>query len=98
MQVTLRVWHRQSHSHCHPCCYLWGPGPLGQLQALTCLQPPWGRRQSVPPLYSPTGKRPCTLIRVHGHGSAFQIRTWLAFPTAANPSSGYHALPERTGS
>lgn len=41
----------------------------------------------MPPPHSPTGKRPCTLIRVHGHDSAFQIRTWLAFPTAANPSS-----------
>lgn len=95
MQVTLRVWHGQPHSHRRPCCYLWEP--LGQPWAPTCLQSPWGRRQSVPPPHSPTGKRPCTLIRVHGHGSAFQIRTWLAFPTAANPSSGYHALPERTG-
>lgn len=49
----------------------------------------------VPPTWAPTGKQPCSLIGAPGPaGRACQITAWLVFPTAATPSSGYHALPE----
>ena len=49
----------------------------------------------APPTRAPTGKQPRCLIGAPGPaGRASQITAWLVFPTAATPSSGYHALPE----
>lgn len=70
MQVTLRAWHGQSHSHCHPRCYLWGPGPLGQLRALTCLQPP---KEAVGATPSLTHRQ----TALHPNQSS---RPWLSLP------------------
>lgn len=98
MQVTLRVWYDTDRSTDNTPlrCYLWQPGPLGQ-RGLQLPLAPLGKEAVGATPCSPTSKRPRTLIRVHGHGPAFQIRAWLAFPMAATLSSGYHAPPERAG-
>lgn len=93
MQVGLKVWYADTPGHDATC------GSQGLLDSQGSSLPPprppgeGGRRVLPPP--SPTNKRPRTLIRVHGHGPAFQIRARLAFPTAAIPSSGYRTPPER---
>lgn len=98
MQVSLRVWYDMSSPtdtpvHDATC----GSQRLLDSLSSSLLPAPMGKEAVGGTPCSPTGKRPRTLIRVHGHGPAFQIRAWLAFPTAAIPSSGYHAPPERAG-
>lgn len=88
MQVTLRVWNdtgRPTDPPVHDAT----PGSQGLLAwAPACFQPPWGGRRSVPPLTYPPA---------NGPAPSLPDKTCLAFPTAAIPSSGYHALPERAG-